>query len=427
MGPEQITKKKPTDADRLAPGDLLVDRYRINEQLGSGGYGEVLAAEDTTNDRRVAIKILHADAAGRDPAALARMRQEAEILEAVDHPNIVELFDVGDSPYGEFIVMELLDGHSLEHLIEDEGPADPDRAAPVVEQLLSALGAAHQKQVLHRDLKPENIILVADDDAPTGEKAKLVDFGIAKAQELLDDDPDEGITLVKTRGGGFVGTPRYCSPEAAVGDPAGPSADLFSLGLVVAEWLTAKPRIEGEKQNVVLSVLIQPEPLDVSDCPTDWQPWLARMIAKTPEQRYASAEQALQAFKALVMREGDDVDMAQTIEQGAPSELFSFGDADISDTAETHVRAQPSAEELAQQSEAPSSTNPPSNQPASNQPASTKARATGPAATRPSLAADRPAGEDADSEQLSIGRFLVVAAISCIVVLGLLMLVRTLT
>ncbi|MFP4598946.1 MAG: serine/threonine-protein kinase [Persicimonas sp.] len=411
MGPDQISKEQPADAGTLAPGELLVDRYRIDEQLGSGGYGEVLAAEDITNGRRVAIKILHADAAGRDPAALARMRQEAEILEAVDHPNIVEVFDVGDSEHGEFIVMELLEGHSLEYLIEAEGPADPDRAAPVVEQLLSALDAAHQKQVLHRDLKPENILLIADDDEPTGEKAKLVDFGIAKAQELLDDDPDEGITLVKTRGGGFVGTPRYCSPEAAVGDPAGPSADLFSLGLVVAEWLTATARIDGEKQNVVLSVLIQPEPLDVSDCPADWQPWLARMIAKTPEQRYESAQQALQAFQALVKSEGDDVDMAQTIEQGAPSAAFVFGDTDISDTAETRVRTQPSAEDLAQQRDAPSSTNP---------------AATGPsAAADPS--ADPSAGEEPDSERLSIGRFLAVAAVSCIVVLLLLMLVRTLT
>jgi eukaryotic-like serine/threonine-protein kinase len=337
MGSDSTSTPTSDASAELAPGELLVERYRITERLGSGGYGQVLAAHDQEADRPVAVKILHPDAASRDPAALARMRQEAEILGAIDHPNVVEVLDVGQSDHGEFIVMELLQGPSIAELLEDEGPADADRAAPIARQLLSALASAHQKQVLHRDLKPDNILLIDAGEPSEDEQAKLLDFGIAKAQELLDDDPDEGITLVKTRAGGFVGTPRYCSPEVAVGDPAGPSSDLFSLGLVLSEWLTGSPLIEAETQTAVLAVLIRPEPLDVSGCPTAWQPWLSRMLAKSPEQRYQSADEALDSFEVLVEGSGDGSEMAATVEQPSP-----IAAGDLPTPAESSPPASPS-------------------------------------------------------------------------------------
>jgi serine/threonine protein kinase len=384
-----------SDPSGLQPGDVLSGRYRIVEQLGSGGYGQVLSAEDlgpsasgdqhsSGDHRRVAIKILRADAGSRDPAALARMRQEAEILGALDHPNIVELYNIGTSDHGEFMVMELLEGDSLDEIMDLEGPADAESARPVVKQLLNALVAAHDKQVLHRDLKPDNIILVHAPDEPGGKRAKLLDFGVAKAGELLDDDPDEGITLVKTRAGGFVGTPRYCAPEMAVGDPAGPSADMFSLGLVVSEWLTGKARIDADKQNAVLALLIQPEPLDVSDCPESWQPWLARMIDKDPDQRYRSAREALDGFEALVEHRGDDADLAATEKQPQLERPGPPGDH-VSETAKTLVREKP-------------------------------AFARNPNQTPP----------DAPSAGLgkSIARFLLIAALTCGVVLLVLLLVR---
>ncbi len=387
MAPEPTSTTTPpaTDAEPLSVGEVIAERYRITEHLGSGGFGQVVAADDLHGGRRVAVKILRADAGSRDPAAVARMRQEAEILEAIDHPNIVEIYDVGVSDQGRFMVMELLEGHSIDQVLADEGPANSQRVRPLVKQLLEALSAAHQKQVLHRDIKPENIILV---DSPDGEQAKLLDFGIAKAQELLDDDPDEGITLVKTRGGGFVGTPRYCAPEIAVGDPADASADLFSLGLVLAEWLTGRSRIDAEKQNQVLALLIQPEPLDVCDCPELWQPWLARMIAKDPGERYASAEEALGAFSALVEGEGDDVDLAQTVKQPAVAPPSAVGPAPVSETAPTQVRDKPSF---------------------ANMPASSQA----------------PAPGDQDSLSKSVLGFVLVAAVSCAIVLLLLILARS--
>lgn len=401
MGPDptSTSTRDASDEPQWRAGDVIDGRYRIIAPLGSGGFGQVLAAEDTEAGRRVAIKILRADADSRDPAAVARMRQEAEILQAIDHPNIVEVFDVGHSEQGRFMVMELLDGKSIDQLLEEDGPANAQRVLPLVEQLLSALAAAHQKQVLHRDLKPENIILVDAPDAPGGERAKLLDFGIAKAQEILDDDPDEGITLVKTRGGGFVGTPRYCAPEMAVGDPADASADLFSLGLVLAEWLTGKPRIDAEKQNQVLSLLIQPEPLDVSDCPEAWQPWLARMIAKDPARRYQSAAEALAAFEALVEGKGDDVDLAATVKQPSVGAPDVFGDSGVSESAETSVREPLELADI------------------DSEPVERPTPETG-----PSTASSERDGGGMGS---SVVGFVVVAAISCAVVLLLLMLIRT--
>jgi serine/threonine protein kinase len=342
----------------LTSGDVLCERYRVGEKLGSGAFGQVFAAEDLGGERRVAIKVLREGAGMRDPDAVARLRQEAEILEAIEHPNIVEIYEVGQSEHGRFMVMELLDGRSIDQLLVAEGPAEPERVARVARQMLSALAASHAKGVLHRDLKPENIILVGSQDGSedsTDEQAKLLDFGIAKAQEILDDDPDGGITLVKTRGGGFMGTPRYCAPEIVVGDPVEASADIFSLGLVLAEWLTGRERIAAEKQNQALGILIQPEPLDVSDCPEIWRPWLAKMIAKDPADRYASAEEALVEFDMIVG--GQDADPTELIPQvQSPEPDFApaseskpaavIGEDFVSDTAETRVRDLPTVEEL---------------------------------------------------------------------------------
>ncbi len=285
--------------DHLVAGAVLNGRYRIEHRLGLGGYGEVVAAHDLRDGRPVAIKILHNNATQNDPRALGRMRQEAEILRAIRHPNIVEIFDLGTCPEGEFLVMELLEGQSIAKFLVDEGPIQAQRALPLVHQMLSALAAAHAKQVLHRDIKPDNILLCAASSS-SAERAKLLDFGIAKAHRSLNDESEDGVTMVKTRVGSFVGTPRYAAPEQAVGDPVGPESDLFSLGLVISEWLTGSPRITGERYGDVMAQLVKPSPFDLSDCPQRWQPWLERMLDKSPSRRFESAEQAIDALVAQV-------------------------------------------------------------------------------------------------------------------------------
>ena len=294
----------PTDRQLLSGslavgrGTLIAERWRTEKCLASGGYGDVWEGIDTQTQSRIAVKILRTNAGNNDPSAIARMRQEAEILAAIDHPSIVSVFDFGSSPYGHFLVMEMLDGHAIDQLLTVEGPIDPERAIPLVKQLLSALEVAHSKQIFHRDLKPENIIVVTNPDGT--EVAKLVDFGIAKATRLLNDS-EEGATLVQTRAGGFMGTPRYAAPEQAVGDPCGPNIDLFALGLVIAEWLTGKMRIDAERHGDVMQQLLSPEELDLSDVPYRFREWLGLMIRKNPRRRLQNARQALEHLEQLVV------------------------------------------------------------------------------------------------------------------------------
>lgn len=283
----------------LVSGDELNGRYRIEHLIGQGGYGEVVAAYDLREKRAVALKILHNEERQGDPNALARMRQEAEILRAIRHPNIVSMYAIEDSPEGTFLVMELVEGRSISQQLSEEGPIVPERALPLVHQMLSALKLAHEKQILHRDIKPDNILLCASLGGES-ERVKLVDFGIAKALAPLSSSDGEPVTLVKTRVGDVIGTPRYAAPEQVVGDPTGPPADLFSLGLVIAEWLTGVPRVKPGHYGAVMAQLVVPTPFDVSDCPPAWQSWLLRMMDKSPNGRFRSAEEALAELELQV-------------------------------------------------------------------------------------------------------------------------------
>ncbi len=284
-----------TDAQTIQPGTVIEERYVVESLIGAGGFSEVLAAHDRHQDRPVALKVLHAEATHQDPRAVARMRQEAEILRAIDHPNIVRVFELGTFEGGQFLAMERIDGIPLNEVLEQESRLETERLLPLVFQLLDALCTAHDKQILHRDLKPANILLTGSGDA---ESLKLVDFGVAKAGALLNtDDPDEGITLVKTRAGNFVGTPRYSAPETVVGDPPEPCSDLFCVGLIVYEALTGEALIQGTSQSALINELVFPNPFDLDAVPESWQPWLSQLLEKSPMQRVASAEEALAALK----------------------------------------------------------------------------------------------------------------------------------
>ncbi len=309
------------DPKRAKAGTVINEQYKLVRCLASGGYGDVWSAEDTHSKQKIAVKILRNDAGNNDPSALARMRQEAEILAAIDHPNILQVFSFENSPYGYFLVMELLQGLAIDQVLQREGPGAPEVVMPVVGQLLSALHLAHSKEILHRDIKPENIILEKAKDGQY--RPKLLDFGIAKATKLLSD-ADVGVTLVQTRSGGFIGTPRYSPPEQAVGDPIGPSVDLYSLGLVLAEWLTGKPRITAERHGDVMAQLLNGEPHDVSDCPYPWQAWLKKMIAKSPSERYENALEAMEGFNSYVIegsRQPDFLDDSPFVNPGAGFEF----------------------------------------------------------------------------------------------------------
>lgn len=286
------------ESERLTEGSVINDRYVVESHIGTGGYSEVVAARDLSVDHRVALKVLHGEATTHDPRAVDRMRQEAEILRAIDHPNIVRIYEVDTFEQGQFLVMEHVDGVGLDELIERHGPVAPSRLAPVVRQLLDALGAAHDTEILHRDLKPDNILIA---DGQGGETVKLVDFGVAKAGAVLNaDDPEEGITLVKTRAGTFVGTPRYAAPEMVVGDPLSPATDLFCVGLIVYEALVGEPLLEGDSESELLNQLVFPRPFDLEAVPDPWAQWLELLLEKSPDHRIPTCRQALARLDALV-------------------------------------------------------------------------------------------------------------------------------
>jgi serine/threonine-protein kinase len=312
----------------VTSGTVIDRRWRADSNIASGGYGDVWKGWDLEQNRAIALKILRHNAGNNDPSAIARMRQEAEILKAMDHDNIVEVFGFGDSAFGHFMVMELLDGQAIDQTLDRDGPASSERVIPVAAQLLAALAEAHDKQILHRDIKPENIILVRGDDGR--EIAKLVDFGIAKAQRLLNEAED-GATLVQTRAGGFMGTPRYAAPEQAVGDPLGPNIDLFALGLVLAEWLTGRMRIDGERHADVMTQLLSPDEIDVSDVPYRWREWLSRMVAKNPHDRYQSAAEALVGLQKLVVELHQKADFLD--DNPHVFSAFSESDVDLQDAS----------------------------------------------------------------------------------------------
>ncbi len=309
----------------LVSGENLNGRYRIDHSIGQGGYGEVVAAYDLREKRRVAIKILHDEVRLTDPNALARMRQEAEILRSIQHRNIVTVYSIEDYAEGAFLVMELVEGLSIAQVLTENGPISPERVLPLVHQILSALRRAHDQQILHRDIKPDNILLCdAKDDVP--EHIKLVDFGIAKALAPLSSQDGDTVTQVKTRVGDVIGTPRYAAPEQVVGDPTGPGADLFSVGLVIAEWLTGTPRVKPGHYGAVMAQLVVPTPFDVSDCPAAWQAWLLGMMDKTPNGRFSSADQAIEELQAQVPWSGFSLYYAEHSADDHSSEDYSSDD-----------------------------------------------------------------------------------------------------
>lgn len=281
------------------PGDILGQRYRLTHRLGVGGYSTVFAADDLLDGGSLAVKILKTQSVHNDPSALGRMRQEAELIKGIEHPNILRIYAFERHGPFAFLVMEKLHGASLAHIIHEQGPAPTERVLAMTRQMLSALHAAHTRRVLHRDIKPENI-LMCPTHGPEREIAKLVDFGLAKSFGEQNFDDDLEITLVKTKAGGFMGTPRYTSPEQAVGDPVGPYTDLFSLGLVISEWLSGTIRLKGDTHAELMRYLVGPQPLDVSDCPRAWQPWLAQLLDKEPKRRFSSARQAMDALEHIL-------------------------------------------------------------------------------------------------------------------------------
>lgn len=208
---------------------LLSNRYMMVQPLGEGGMADVFLAVDTLLNREVAVKILRGDLSG-DPVALLRFQREANAASALSHPNIVEIYDVGEENGKHYIVMEYVRGRTLKQLVQQRGAMDKYEALSVMEQLVSAVSVAHKNNIIHRDIKPQNVLV--KDDGTT----KITDFGIATAQDAVQ------LTQTDT----VMGSVHYLAPELARGEAASVQSDIYSLGIVFYELLTGNVPHTGD-------------------------------------------------------------------------------------------------------------------------------------------------------------------------------------
>ena len=209
---------------------IIAQRYELISKIGSGGTSDVYLAQDIKLNRRVAIKIL-AKTYSFEKNFVARFKKEAQILARLNHPNIVAIYDWGQYEDSYFICMEYAEGQSLEEIINKQGILSPLTTAKFAIQICNALEAAHDHDLIHRDIKPQNIIVTADGIV------KITDFGIAKS--LIEDN---------TKTINILGTSYYISPEQAQGKILSCSTDIYSLGIVMYEMITADLPFRGENQ-----------------------------------------------------------------------------------------------------------------------------------------------------------------------------------
>lgn len=277
-------------------GQMLTERYRIDERISEGGMGTVYRATHVLMDKRVAIKVLHPSLAA-DDKIVARFSREARAASRISHPHALNVTDFGESESGVvFLVMEFLDGRTLKEVIQADGPLPLSRVAGIIEQVSGALDAAHGEGVVHRDLKSDNIMLV---EASNGSDwAKVLDFGIAKIKEPVGVT-DPGLTAPNL----IIGTPHYMSPEqCSQASEIDSRSDIYSLGIIIYEMLTGHVPFTGDSPTAIMMKHLQEPPPSVMEERDDLPPQVGMVItsamAKRPEDRFQSAGEMSKALAA---------------------------------------------------------------------------------------------------------------------------------
>lgn len=303
----------PPGDDLFVPDELVGKRYVVRRLVGKGGMGEVYEAEDRRTGKCVALKTVKPELMGNSKI-LRRFEREIEFSRRIDHHNVLEIFDVFQTPidkelniYGNRLpvrdevpcmVMEFLEGETVADRLVAGHQFTPEETLPIVCQVAAALSAAHAAEIVHRDLKPDNMFLVREQDGDI--RVVLTDFGVAREAGAGSGSRDDALTASNV----VIGTPEYMAPEQLELEAAMPASDIYTLGLVAFEMLTGKPAFQADSPIKMVFMRVQedaPSPREhVPDLPSVWEDVVLRCLERDPQQRYADAADLIVAL------DGDD-------------------------------------------------------------------------------------------------------------------------
>ena len=313
---EMAEEMPPREEAAFGAGGTL-SHYQLLEPLGRGGMGEVYLAADVRSGRKAALKLLPSRFTG-DAERFSRFQQEARAVIALNHPNILTIYEIGEEDSTHYIVSELIEGETLRQRLQRQR-VELEQAIDVALQVASALAAAHEAGIVHRDIKPENIML-----RPDG-YVKVLDFGIAKLAEQevpRNIKTEEALLLVATNLGSILGTARYMAPEQARGDAVDKRADIWSLGVVLYEMVTGGTPFSGETPEDVIAAIMATEPAPVADhklaVPVELEQVIRKALRKDRAERYASATEMMEALKNLRR----NLDVTTELERTAAAQPF---------------------------------------------------------------------------------------------------------
>jgi Tfp pilus assembly protein PilF len=294
-----LTRTIARQGPSLAAGTIVAGKYRILDEAGRGGMGEVYRAEDTQLHRTVALKFLAPRLRG-DAAGEARFLREARMASALEHPHISVIHEIGEDEGRPYIAMEYVRGNSVADILR-AGPMEPDEIVRLALQIADALRYAHEQGIIHRDLKAANVMI-----APDG-RAKILDFGLAKrldgGEPAEDETPNEGLT----EAGVFLGTMFSAAPEVLQGKPADARSDIWSLGVMFYEMAAAKPPFDGRTAFELTSAILRDAPTALPEsAPESLRRVILKCLEKDPNRRYQGAGETLADLQAIASREARD-------------------------------------------------------------------------------------------------------------------------
>src|SRR5262245_3170560 len=301
--------------------DKQLGPYEILSPLGAGGMGEVWRARDTRLNREVAIKVLPVSFA-TDADRLRRFEQEARATSALNHPNILTIYDIGAQDGAPFIVSELLDGAELRAQLE-QGALSARRALEYAQQITAGLAAAHEKGIVHRDLKPENLFITTDG------RVKILDFGLAKLRPPQADGADTDAPTQKkiTEPGVVMGTVGYMSPEQVRGQETDHRSDIFAFGMILYEMLSGQRAFHRASAIEVMNAILKEEPPELGETNTKVNPQLEKLVRrcleKQPERRFQTAYDLGFAIESLSTPSGSRLESATALPVGTDSRRIS--------------------------------------------------------------------------------------------------------